>query len=265
MPVFADKTILITGASAGIGRALAVALAPQRPKLALAARNEDKLAAAAEECRALGAEVLVVPTDITREANCGRMVEQTVARYGGLDVLVNNAGVGTWTRFEDTRDLAIFERSMQVNFLGGVYATWHALPHLRKSRGRLVAVSSIAGLMGAPMYTAYAATKHAQFGFFDSLRAELRGSGVSVTVIAPDYVASEIHGRALGPDGSPLGDSPRPEHLFMSTDRCAQLMVRAIERRKRRAILSFRGRWIWLGKLLTPRLLDYLAARSTRR
>jgi short-subunit dehydrogenase len=264
MPVFTDQTILITGASAGIGRALAVALAPQRPKLALAARRADRLAVVADECRALGAEVLVVPTDVTQPDDCRQMVEQTVARFGRLDVLINNAGVGTWTRFDETRDLSIFEQSMRVNYLGAVYATWHALPHLKQSRGRLVAVSSMAGLMGVPMYTAYAATKHAQFGFFDSLRIELRGSGVTVTMIAPDYVASEIHGRALGSDGNPLGDSPRPEQRFMSAERCARLMVRAIERRRRRAVLSFRGRWIWLGKLLTPRLLDYLADRSTR-
>ena len=262
MPVFSQQTIIVTGASSGIGRALCLALAPQRPKLVLAARNVPRLEEVAVQCRQLGAETLVVPTDVSSEDDCRRLVEAAVDRFGRLDVLVNNAGVGTWSRFEDTRDLSIFEQSMKVNFLGSVYSSYYALPHLKKSRGRLVAISSVAGLTGVPMYTAYAATKHAMFGFFDSLRIELLDTGVTVTVVAPDFVASEIHGRALGPDGQPLGQSPRHEERYMTADACARRIVRAMERRQRVAVLSLRGRLAGIGKRFFPALLDRLAQRS---
>jgi NAD(P)-dependent dehydrogenase (short-subunit alcohol dehydrogenase family) len=197
------------------------------------------------------------------EDDCRRLVERAVERFGSLDILVNNAGIGTWFRFEEIRDLSIFERSMRVNFLGSVAMTRYALPHLKESRGRLVAVSSVAGLTGVPMYSAYAATKHAMFGFFDSLRIELRGTGVTVTMIAPDFVASSIHSTALGADGRPLGHSPHAEHRYMTTEACARQIVRAMEKRKRLAILSRRGRWAGIGKRLMPRLIDWLAWRST--
>jgi NAD(P)-dependent dehydrogenase (short-subunit alcohol dehydrogenase family) len=265
MAQFTDHVIIVTGASEGIGRALCLALAPQRPKLVLAARNHERLTELAEGCQRAGAEPLVAVTDVGVEEDCHRLVERTIERFGRLDALVNNAGIGTWCRFDETRDLSIFERSMRVNFLGSVYATHYALPHLKQSRGRLVAISSIAGLTGVPMYTAYAATKHAMFGFFDSLRIELRSSGVTVTMIAPDFVASTIHKRALGPDGRALELSPHREDRFMTTDACASRIVRAMEKRQRLAILSLRGRWVGIGKRFAPALLDWLAARSTLR
>ena len=118
-----------------------------------------------------------------------------------MDVLVNNAGMGMLARFEDVTDLSLYERLMRVNYLGSVYPTYYALPHLKKSRGQIVAVSSLAGLTGVPMRTAYAATKHAQVGFFDSLRDRAAGHGVSVTVVRPYFVQSEIRERSPGPDG----------------------------------------------------------------
>jgi NAD(P)-dependent dehydrogenase (short-subunit alcohol dehydrogenase family) len=265
MAIFTDHVIVVTGASEGIGRALCLAVAPQGAKLVLAARNEARLEDLAAACRQAGGEALVVATDVRDEQACHRLVERTVEHFGRLDVLINNAGIGTWTRLDATRDLAIFEQSMRVNFFGSVYATYYALPHLKQSRGRIVAVSSIAGLTGVPMYTAYAATKHAMFGFFDSLRIELRGSGVSVTMIAPDFVASTIHRRALGPDGRPVETSPHCEERFMTAEECARRIVRAMEKRQRLAVLSVRGRLVGFGKRFVPDWLDWLAARSTRR
>jgi NAD(P)-dependent dehydrogenase (short-subunit alcohol dehydrogenase family) len=265
MDCFTNHVVVVTGASEGIGRALCLRLATQRPKLVLAARNQQRLDELAAECRAAGAETLVVVTDVGVEDDCRHLIERTVEHFGRLDALVNNAGIGTWSLFAETRDLSIFERSMRVNFLGSVYATWYALPHLKAARGRLVGISSIAGLTGVPMYTAYAATKHAMLGFFDSLRIELRGTGVTVTMIAPDFVASTIHGRALGPDGQPLERSPLRQGRFMSADECARRIVRAMEKRQRLAVFSLRGRLVGIGKRFAPGLLDWLAARSTRR
>lgn len=265
MAVYAGKVVVVTGASQGIGKALCRDLAGQRPKLVLAARDAAALDAVAAECRTRGAETLVVPTDVSEEAACRALVEKTVDRFGGLDVLVNNAGVGMLARFEDVTDLSLYERLMRVNFLGSVYPTYYALPHLKKSRGQIVAVSSLVGLTGVPMRTAYAATKHAQVGFFDSLRVELRGTGVSVTVIAPYFVQSEIRKRSPGPDGRTVEASPVKEGEVMSAEECARRMVRAMERRQRMLVMSFKGKLLRWVKLVAPGLVDRMAAEAVRK
>jgi short-subunit dehydrogenase len=264
MEPFQDKTMVITGASEGIGRALCLALAPQRPRLVLAARNEARLIELKGQVEALGAQALVVTVDLTEAQACKTLIERTVEHFGSLDVLVNNAGGTMWTPFEEVTDLGIFEHLMRLNYLSAVYCTHHALPHLKRSRGRLVGVASVAGLTGVPARTGYAASKHAMFGFFDSLRIELAGSGVSVTMIAPDFVVSEIHRRALGGDGRPLGQSPMQEAKIMTAETCASMMVTAIARRDRLLITSARGKSVrWL-KFLAPALVDTIAAKAIR-
>jgi short-subunit dehydrogenase len=264
MAAFAGLVVVVTGASEGIGRAFCRALSPQQPRLVLAARNVERLQSLAAECRAPGAETLVVPTDVTDESSCRALIETAVTTFGGVDVLVNNAGGTMWTRLDEIRDLSIFEQLMRLNYLGSVYPTYHALPHLKRSRGRIVGVSSMAGLIGVPTRTGYAAAKHAVIGFFESLRVELDGTGVSVTLICPDFVVSEIHKRALGPDGTPLGDNPMQNSNMMTADECARLMIASIERRERMLITSGRGRLArWL-QLLRPQLIDSTAAKAIR-
>ena len=262
MAAFADQVVVVTGASEGIGRAFCIALAPQRPRFVLAARNCERLASLAEECRRLGAQARVVPTDVTDENACRALIDSAVTAFGRIDVLVNNAGGTMWTRLDEILDLSIFERLMRLNYLGSVYPTFHALPHLQQSRGRIVAVASMAGLIGVPTRTGYAAAKHAVAGFFDSLRVELLDSGVTVTLICPDFVVSEIHKRALGPDGRPLGDNPMANSKIMTAEQCAGLMIPAIERRERLLVTSGRGRLArWL-KLLAPGAIERMAARA---
>jgi NAD(P)-dependent dehydrogenase (short-subunit alcohol dehydrogenase family) len=264
MSAFADRTVVVTGASEGIGRALCRLLAPQRPKLVIAARNGERLDSLAAECAALGAQVRVQVTDVTDFDSCRALVDAAVAAFGGIDVLVANAGGTMWTRFDRIDDPTIFERLMRLNYLGSVYPTWFALPHLKRSRGRIVAVSSVAGLIGVPERTAYCAAKHAVTGFFDSLRIELRDSGVTVSLIHPDFVVSEIHRRALGPDGRPLGENPMQGAPIMSAETCAARMLRAIERRDRSLLTSRRsrlGRWL---QLLSPATIDRISAAAIR-
>jgi NAD(P)-dependent dehydrogenase (short-subunit alcohol dehydrogenase family) len=265
MAAYAGKVVVVTGASQGIGKALALELAAQRPRLALAARDEPALEAVASECRARGAEALVVRTDVADEASCRSLVERTVERFGGTDALVNNAGIGMLARFEDVSDLSAYERLMRVNYLGSVYPTFYALPHLKRSRGQIVAVSSLAGLSGVPMRTAYAATKHAQVGFFDSLRVELRGTGVGVTVVCPYWVRSEIRRRAAGPDGRTVGASPVREDEVMTAEECARLVVRAMSRRQRMLVMTFKGKLGQWVKLVAPALVDRMAAEAVRK
>jgi short-subunit dehydrogenase len=191
-------------------------------------------------------------------------VNETVAAFGGIDVVIHNAGITMWSRFDALTDLSIFERLMEVNYHAPVRLTALTLPHLKQSKGLLVAVASLAGLTGVPERSGYAASKHAMIGFFDSLRIELAGSGVDVSVIAPDFVVSEIHKRAIGPDGEPLGASPMMQSKIMSAEDCAARIARAIERRERQVLMSTRGklgRWL---KLFAPSLIDRIAARAIR-
>jgi short-subunit dehydrogenase len=264
MDGFAGKTVLITGASAGIGRALALRLAAPGVRLALNARNAAPLEEAARECAARGAEAITVPGDLARPQECVQLVASTVERFGGLDIVVNNAGITMWSRFDAIRDYTVFERVLAINYLAAVYLTAAALPHLKAARGLIVAVASVAGLTGVPERTAYAASKHALVGFFESLRIELAGSGVDVTLIAPDFVVSELHRRALGPDGTPLGTSPMQESRIMTAEACARLIVGAMRRRQRLLITSARGRLARYARLLLPALVDRLAARAIR-
>ncbi len=259
------KVVVVTGASQGIGRALCLELAGQRSRLVLAARDERALSTVAQECRARGGEALVVPTDVSDEMACCRLVERTIARYSTLDVLVNNAGIGMVARFDEVSTLAPYERLIRVNVLGSIYPTSYALPHLRRARGQIVVVSSLAGLSGVPGRTAYAATKHAQIGFFDSLRIELRGTGVAVTVVCPSFVRSEIRRRSAGPDGEPLASSPVQEDAIMSAEECARRIARAMERRQRMLVMTAKGKLGRFVKLVAPALVDEIAALAARR
>jgi short-subunit dehydrogenase len=264
MQSFSGKVVLITGASAGIGRALALELAAQGAQLALTGRDAARLAEVAGACAAQGASALAVAGDVARAADCRQVVDATLARYGALDVLVNNAGFTMWARFDAITDLAVFERLLAVNYLGAVYMTAAALPHLKARRGLLVAVASLAGLTGVPERAGYAASKHAMVGFFESLRIELKGSGVDVCLIAPDFVVSEIHRRAIGPDGAPLGTTPMQEARIMGAAECARVIVDAMRRRQRLRLTSARGRFVRWARLLVPELVDRLAARAIR-
>jgi short-subunit dehydrogenase len=264
MQTFAGKTVLITGASEGIGRALAVELAAEGANLVLAARNAARLGEAARECTARGAQVHALVADVAKAEDCARCVAGAVQRFGGLDVLVNNAGITMWARFDAVSDFAVYERLLAVNYLGAVHCTAAALPHLKATRGLVVAVASIAGITGVPERTGYAASKHAMVGFFESLRIELADSGVAVTIVAPDFVVSEIHRRATGADGRPLGQTPMQEARIMTAPECARLIAHAMHRRQRLLITSARGRLGRWARLLVPRLVDRMSARAIR-
>jgi short-subunit dehydrogenase len=258
------RRLILTGASEGIGRALALELAARGARVALAARDRDRLETLAQECRARGGEALAIPTDVTSGQDLEWLVTETVKSFGGLDVVIHNAGITMWSRFDALTDLSIFERLMEVNYLAPVRLTAQALPHLKQSRGLLVAVASLAGLTGVPERSGYAASKHAMIGFFDSLRIELAGSGVDVSVVAPDFVVSEIHKRAIGPDGEPLGSSPMMQSKIMTAEECAKRIVGAVEKRQRLLLMSARGKFgRWL-KLLAPSVIDRMAAKAIR-
>ena len=257
--------IILTGASEGIGRALALALAARGARVALAARDRERLESLAQQCRAAGGEAFAVPTDVTNQQDLEWLVAETVKTFGGIDVVIHNAGITMWSRFDALQDHSDFRTAhgSELPRTGAAHGARAAAPQ-GQSRGLIVAVASLAGLTGVPERSAYAGSKHAMVGFFDSLRIELAGSGVDVSVVAPDFVVSEIHKRAIGPDGEPLGNSPMMQTKIMTADQCAAHIVRGIEKRQRLVLMTARGRWgRWL-KLLAPSLIDRIAARAIR-
>lgn len=261
------RVIVITGASDGIGAEMALQLARaegQGVALVLAARSEDALGRVAAACAAFGAATLAVPTDVGRQEQCGALVAACMARFGRLDVLVNNAGRSAHALFEDVSDLGWYEELMRINLWGSVWCTQAALPHLKAARGRIVAVSSLAGLVGVPGRTAYGASKFAMTGFFDALRIELAGAGVSVTIAYPGVVATRIRYKGFNADGEASGASALKEDAAMPVEVCAGLIIDAMNRRKREVVMTFKGKLGRLLKLVAPGLIDRMALAALK-
>jgi len=257
--------VIITGASDGIGAELARQWALRSGaalRLVLAGRSEDKLARVAAQCQAHGATVLTQMGDLSREADCQALVSAAAHRFGGIDVLVNNAGMSAHARFDEVKDLRWYEALMRTNFWSSVYCTQAALPHLKASQGRIVAVSSLAGLVGVPGRTAYSASKFAMTGFFEALRTELTDVSVSVTLAYPGVVATRIRHRGFNAQGQAAGQSGLDERGAMSVERCAQLILDGTLRRRRDIVMSAKGRigrWI---KLIAPTWIDRMAIQA---
>ena len=257
MSQFADKVVVITGASSGIGLAMARAFAKQGAKLVISARTEGPLLAVASELEAAGAQVLAVVGDVQRWDDCQRMATETIARFGRVDVLVNNAGISMRALFADL-DLEVIRRLMEVNFFGTVYCTKAFLPSVVAAKGSIVAVSSIAGYRGLPARTGYSASKAAVQGFMEALRTELLDQGVHVLVACPGFTESKIRERALTATAKPQGQSPLDEGKIMSAEAVAGHIVEAVAHRRRDLILTTQGKMtVWLNKL-APGLMDRL-------
>jgi short-subunit dehydrogenase len=261
------RVVIITGASDGIGAEMARQLAAAEGAgvaLVLAARNAALLEAVAGECAALGAQTLVLPTDVSVQDDCKRMVTATVARFGRIDVLINNAGRSAHALFEDVTDLGWYEDLMRVNLWGSVWCTHAALAHLKASKGSIVAVSSLAGLIGVPGRTAYGASKFAMTGFFEALRSELKGAGVSVTTAYPGVVATRIRYRGYNAQGKELGSSSLKEDAAMPVEQCARLILDGMNRRKREVVMTAKGKLGRFIKLLLPGLIENMALAAVK-
>lgn len=255
-----NKVVIITGASSGIGKALAHELGKAGAKLVLAARREDSLQEIASQYN----DTLVVKTDVTDENQCRHLIEETIAKFGQIDALVNNAGISMQVTFEEIQDLQLFHKIMNVNYFGMVYCTHFALPYLKKSRGLLVGISSMTGKIGVPTRTGYAASKHAMQGFLDNLRIELMGTGVDVSVISPGFVQSEVRFSALGADAKPTGKSRVDESNIMTAEECARQIYQAMIDRKRDVIIAegIRSKLAPLLKLLLPKMVDNVSRKG---
>lgn len=264
-----QQVIVITGASDGIGAEMALQLAKThgaRLALVLAARTAATLQAVATKCQALGARCLAVPTDVSEQAQCQALVAATIAAYGRMDVLINNAGISAQALFAEVKadDLQWYERLMRINLWGSVWCTHAALPHLQASRGRIVAVSSLAGLIGVPGRTAYSASKFAMTGFFEALRAELVGAGVSVTTAYPGVVLTNIRSHGLNAAGVAAGSSGLKEDKAMGVQECAALILRGMERREREVVMTANGKLGRFLKLIWPAAVERMALNALK-
>jgi NAD(P)-dependent dehydrogenase (short-subunit alcohol dehydrogenase family) len=207
---------------------------------------------------------VVVTTDVSVQQQCKDLIAETVARFGRIDALVNNAGRSAHALFEEVEDLGWYEELMRINLWGSVWCTHAALPHLKASRGSIVAVSSLAGLVGVPGRTAYAATKFAMTGFFEALRVELKGAGVSVTTAFPGVVATKIRHHGFNAAGQQPGTSSLKEDDAMPVEQCARLVIDGMNRRKREVVMTLKGKVGRYLKLVAPGLVDKLALAALK-
>ena len=249
------KVVVITGASSGIGKALAYEFSGKGSKVILGARNHENLKKVADDINLQGGDAVYCVTDVSSENDCKNLILTGVEKYGKIDILINNAGISMRAMFSDLK-LDILKQLMDVNFWGTVYCTKHALPYLLKTKGSVVGVASIAGLKGLPGRTGYSASKFAMNGFMETLRIENLKTGLHVLMAFPGFTASNIRNTALAADGSMQGESPRDEGKMMTAEEVANHIYKAVVKRKNRIILTSEGKLtFWLNKFM-PNWLD---------
>ena len=251
------KVVVITGASSGIGEAMAREYSKMGAKVVLGARREEELRRVADDIKAAGGAVAYVACDVVSEEVCKRLIDTAIDNFGGIDVLICNAGLSMRALFDEC-DLKVLHRLMDVNFWGTVNCTKYALPWLQKSKGSLVGISSVAGIHGLPGRTGYSASKYAMTGFLDTIRVENLKKGLHVMTACPGFTASNVRFSALTADGTQQGESPRNEAKMMTPEQVAHIVARGIHRRKRLCLMEWEGRGTHLLKKFFPSLVDRL-------
>jgi dehydrogenase/reductase SDR family member 7B len=245
-----DKVVVITGGSSGIGKALAETFGRNGSKILITGRNANELSKAVAELKGKGIAIEGYQADVSLEDNNRKMAEKAVAQYGTIDVLINNAGISMRALFDEV-DLAVVKKVMDINFYGVLYATKYCLPEIKKNKGSVIGISSIAGFRGLPGRTGYSASKFALNGFLEVLRTELLKTGVHVLTACPGFTASNIRKRSLTKDGSSQGESPRDEAKMMTAEEVAERIYSATVSRKRTLILTTQGKLaVFLNKWL---------------
>ena len=260
---FAGRTVLVTGAGGGLGRAIALRFARAGSRVVALDRDAAAAAAVQAEIERTGGACLALACDVTDATACAQAVADAVHRFGTLDVLVNNAGISQRSGFAAT-DLAVIRRVMDVNFYGSVHCTRAALPHLAAARGLIVVVSSVAGYTPLIARTGYAASKHALHGFFGSLRTELAPQGVDVMLVCPSFVATQIDRNALGGDGQPVRHAQVTTGGRLSPGEVAEQVFAGAVRDSRLLLVGRTARAAWWLSRFAPALYERLMARRLR-
>ena len=248
----------MTGGTDGIGKALVQTLLEMGAKVATCGRNHDKLYHLQSEYPSYPLHPIVA--DVSNENDCRHFIESTIKIFGGIDVLINNAGISMRALLKDS-SVEVIRKVMEVNFFGALYCTKFALSSLIERKGTIVGVSSIAGYRGLPGRSGYSASKFALQGWLESIRTELAGDGVHVMWVCPGFTASNIRQAALTQDGSVQGESPMDEEKMMPADEVANHILKAIKNKKRTLVLTFTGKQtIFLNKFF-PGLADKLVRK----
>ncbi len=255
MKTLENKTIVITGASSGIGEAMARVYAAQGAYVVLGARSADRLARLTAKIEAAGGVAAWCAVDVTVPEQCKALIDKAVTTFGGIDVLICNAGISMRALFDEV-DLSVLHRLMDVNFWGTVNCCKYALPYVQASHGSIVGISSVAGLHGLPGRTGYSASKYAMTGFLETLRIENLKKGLHVMVACPGFTASNVRFAALTADGSQQGETPRDEAKMMTPEQVARIVARGIRRRKRLCLMEIEGRATHFVKKFAPAFLD---------
>lgn len=252
---FEGKVVVITGASSGIGEACAYEFSRQGASVILAARNTDKLEEITSKITSNGGKAVYSKCDVSIESECEAMIENGVKVFGGIDIIICNAGLSMRALFDDV-DLSVLHKLMDVNFWGCVNCTKFALPYIQKSKGSIVGVSSIAGIHGLPARTGYSSSKYAMVGFLDTIRVENMKKGVHVMVASPGFVSTNVRFTALTADGSQQGETPRHEEKMMTPNEVARRIMNGICNRKRSITMDFNGKATTFLKKISPKLVD---------
>jgi short-subunit dehydrogenase len=252
---FKNKVIVITGGSDGIGKALVDTLIPLGAKVATCARNQDKL----YDLQLLhsGKPLHTMVADVSSYNDCKHFIESTIQFFGGIDILINNAGVSMRALVKDL-EVEVIEKVMDINFKGTLYCTKLALDSIIERKGSIIGVSSIAGYRGLPGRSGYSASKYAVTGFLEALRTEMIDSGVNVMWVCPGFTTSNIRHAALNKKGKAQGESPMDERKMMSSEKCAEYILQAIQKRKRSLVLTFKGKQTVFMNRFFPSLTDRL-------
>ncbi|MBM3265439.1 MAG: SDR family oxidoreductase [candidate division Zixibacteria bacterium] len=256
MQRFIDKVIVVTGASAGIGKATALAFAREGATIALVARREDRLHEIAEEIQSQNGHALIFPVDVSDRAGVFAMIDRVVETCGHIDILVNNAGIGLLSPVIDMTPSEL-QRVMEVNFYGLVWGTQAVLPHMTARRsGQIIQISSVVGKRAVPRMSAYCASKFAVQAFSESLRIEVAPYGIDVIVVCPPRTETEF-------DSTPM--MTRPGHRLkwssISAEAVASVILRASQKRKREVVISWGGKMLAYASFFAPKLLDILMGR----
>lgn len=255
---FKNKVIAITGGSEGIGKALVDALIPLGAKIATCGRNQDKLYSLQVQYSNQLLHTMVA--DVSRYSDCKNFIDSTIAAFGGIDILINNAGISMRAELKDA-EVEVIKKVMDVNFFGTVYCTKLALDSIIQRKGTIVGVSSIAGYRGLPGRSGYSASKFAVNGWLEAIRTELLETGVNVMWLSPGFTCSNIRNVALNSKGFAQGESPLNERDLMSSQDCANHIIKAIEKKKRTLVLSFSGfQTVFMNKFF-PSLTDKLVRK----
>ena len=252
---FKNKVVAITGGSDGIGKALIEMLLPLGAKVATCARNQDKLYDL--QLRHSTQPLHCVVADVSNYNDCKLFIDSTIKQFGYIDILINNAGISMRTLLKDA-ELDVFKKVMDINYFGTVYCTKLALNSLTERKGTIVGVSSIAGYRGLPGRSGYSASKFALNGWLEAIRTELMDDGVNVMWVCPGFTRSNIRNAALNAHSQAQGESPLNEAELMSAADCARHILRAIEKRKRTLVLTFKGKQTVFFNKFFPNLTDRL-------